>query len=80
MVFDEVKIVTAVCVTFVNTNSMQVISTQLVLLNLLKNILDVLVYLVYLNLNLSLFLNKVFLIRRNFVSNLVELFNIYELL
>lgn len=80
MVFDEVKIVTAVCVAFVDTNSMQVISTQLVLLNLLKNILDVLVYLVYLNLNLSLFLNKVFLIRRNFVSNLVELFNIYELL
>ena len=80
MVFDEVKIVAAVCVTFVNTNSMQVISTQLVLLNLLKDILDVLVCLVYLNLNLFLFLNKAILIRRNFVANLVELVNSYELL
>lgn len=78
MVFDEVKIVTAVCVAFVDTYSMQVISTQLVLLNLLKDILDLLVYCVYLKLNLFLFLNKAFLILRNLVANLVEVVNIYE--
>ena len=80
MVFDEVKIVTAVCVVFVDTYSMQVISTQLILLNLLKDILDFLVYCVNLKLNLFLFLNKAFMIRIIYVANLVELVKIYELL
>ena len=60
MVFDEVEIVTAVCITFMNTNGMNVVGL-IIFLDFFKNTLDFLFYLPE-----DLIFLKILMLKKNF--------------